>query len=97
MARLSSERVQRLREEAPDVYDAYLELADISAQAHNTIVAYGDSKRFRGKLMGLALTLERRQKAEDEAEGEERDFKTGLESAVEKLRHDGWANCHTGG
>lgn len=92
MPRLSPERLRQLQAEAPDVYEAHIELLDVSARLWNALVWYGsESKKFRGRLFGLARTLAARAK-----DGKPDDYTTGMDTVVKHMARDGWANCHSG-
>lgn len=89
MAMLSTERVERLRDEDPEVFEAYIELADISAQAWNALIRFADMpSRFRGKLYRLGKTLDARHKQEHPdllLNGH-----SAMDSTVEAMQRDGW-------
>lgn len=89
--RLTSEQIDRLRDEFPEAYEERLELVDLSARLWNAIVWYGENlKKFHGRLAGIAITL--RDRAHQERGDEQR---TGMDFAVERMGLDGWINCET--
>lgn len=88
--RLTSEQIGRLRDEFPEAYEERQDLVDLWARLWNTLGWYGaDFKKFRGRLVGIAITL--RDAAHQERGGQ----RTGMDSAVERMRRDGWVNCET--
>lgn len=88
--KLIHEQIDRLREEFPEAYEERLELVNLSARLWNCLCWYGsDSKKFRGRLVGLAITLR------DQAHAERGPDRTVMDSVVERMTRDGYINCET--
>ncbi len=91
--KLDTEQIERLRTEFPEAYAERMELVDLKARLWNALVWFDtDSKKFRGRIAGLAMTLRDQHTIEY---GDENG--NPLISVVKAMASNWWVNCESHG